>query len=84
MTAGPVRMCVICRRRFPKQSLRRHVVGPNGEIDSDGTQTRPGRGFYVCSDEACLKKFVRYRPRGKAKKADGKRDKRESVCQKFA
>ena len=64
-TAGPVRMCVICRRRFPKKALQRHVVAPEGGLEGDSAQTRPGRGYYVCSDAACAAKFARFRPQGK-------------------
>ena len=74
--AGPVRMCVICRRRYPKQALQRHVVVEGG-LEGDSTQTRPGRGYYVCSDEACLSKFAKFRPqtrRVRGKKAATKRD----------
>ena len=62
--AGPVRMCVICRRRFPKKELSRHVVTEGG-LEGDSTQTRPGRGYYVCSDAACAAKFARFRPQGR-------------------
>ena len=74
--AGPVRMCVICRRRYPKKALQRHVVAGGG-LEGDSTQTRPGRGYYVCSDEACLSKFAKFRPqtrRVRGKKAATKRD----------
>ena len=74
--AGPVRMCVICRRRYPKKALQRHVVAEGG-LEGDSTQTRPGRGYYVCSSEACISKFARFRPhdkRARGKKAATKRD----------
>lgn len=59
---GPVRMCVICRRRFPKAALMRHVLTPQGNLTIDPKKTRPGRGWYLCSDAACALKFAKYRP----------------------
>ncbi|MDE5879445.1 MAG: YlxR family protein [Desulfovibrio sp.] len=59
---GPVRMCVICRRRFAKKELRRHVLTPEGILTIDETHTSPGRGWYVCPDPACGRRFEKYRP----------------------
>ena len=70
---SPTRMCVICRDRFPKDALLRHVapatprnaekVGdpPQGEPVADIRATLPGRGFYLCRNEACRRKFKSYR-----------------------
>ena len=66
-------MCVICRRRFAKSRLLRHVPAPvtdetEGEIragagksglEADEAQVRPGRGCYVCSDPRCREKFMK-------------------------
>ncbi|MBU1003277.1 MAG: DUF448 domain-containing protein [Proteobacteria bacterium] len=67
----PVRMCVICRRRFPKRELTRYIcpAGAKGPIQ-DESQTLPGRGAYLCSDEACEERLSKYKgwqraPRGK-------------------
>ncbi|MSS26930.1 YlxR family protein [Desulfovibrio sp. PG-178-WT-4] len=59
---GPVRMCVICRRRFAKAELNRHVLTAQGNLSIDAEKTRPGRGWYVCSDPVCEQKFAKYRP----------------------
>lgn len=59
---GPVRMCVICRRRFAKTMLARHVLTPEGILSVDPTHTSPGRGWYLCSDPDCARRFARYRP----------------------
>lgn len=58
----PARMCVICRRRFPKAALARHVQTPQGNLIIDAKKTRPGRGWYLCSDPVCALKFAKYRP----------------------
>lgn len=66
-------MCVICRRRFAKSQLSRHVLAPasaetEGEtragvgksgLEADEAQARPGRGWYVCSDPQCREKFLK-------------------------
>lgn len=59
---GPVRMCVICRRRLAKAELKRHVLTTQGILSMDAEKTRPGRGWYVCSDPVCEQKFAKYRP----------------------
>ena len=59
---GPVRMCVICRRRFAKAELIRHVLTPEGILLIDETQKSPGRGFYLCPDPDCGRRFGKYRP----------------------
>ena len=55
-------MCVICRRRFSKVDVNRHVLTPQGNLSLDVEKTRPGRGWYVCSDPVCERKFAKYRP----------------------
>lgn len=59
---GPERMCVICRRRFPKADLDRHVLAEQGILTLDAEKTRLGRGWYVCSDPVCAAKFAKFRP----------------------
>lgn len=70
-TSVPLRTCVICRAKLPKPELARHVCPPPpdtvegaGEgarrLVPDADQTMPGRGFYVCADEECLRRFAKY------------------------
>lgn len=59
---GPVRMCVICRRRFAKAVLTRHVRDAHGNLIIDAPQTSPGRGWYLCDDPACAARFAKFRP----------------------
>ncbi len=76
---GPVRMCVICRRRFAKAELARHVLTPEGILIIDEAQQSPGRGFYLCPDPACGRRFEKYRPgtrqRGRRSRAAAGRSK---------
>ncbi|MDR2056309.1 MAG: YlxR family protein [Desulfovibrio sp.] len=64
---GPLRMCVICRRRFSKNTLSRYVCSPLGSMVFDPKKTAPGRGIYLCPDPRCGMKFVKYRPDAKRK-----------------
>ena len=52
----PMRQCLGCREMKPKKELVRVVRSPEGEISLDTRGKAPGRGAYVCHDNACLKK----------------------------
>ena len=47
-------MCAGCRQGKPKKELVRVVKSPDGEISVDLTGKKPGRGAYICKNEACL------------------------------
>ena len=55
----PMRTCIACREMKPKRDLIRVVRSPEGDISIDFKGKKPGRGAYVCPDEACLKKAVK-------------------------
>ena len=68
----PVRMCVVCRERFPKQALTRYICPEPGqglELIEDVSGKAQGRGFYCCRREACEKNRAKYR--GWVKKCKG-------------
>ncbi|MGE4297825.1 MAG: YlxR family protein [Desulfovibrionaceae bacterium] len=73
----PMRTCVICRGRFPKATLNRHVcpradIAETGEgLVPDPEQILPGRGFYVCTDSSCGKRFGKFQ--GWRRKCKGER-----------
>jgi len=59
----PVRMCVVCRERFPKTELERYVC-PNEmkglEANApvlDPEKNKSGRGFYLCGQALCRERF---------------------------
>ncbi len=52
----PMRQCVGCREMKPKRELIRVVKSPEGEISLDFRGKKPGRGAYVCPQQACLAK----------------------------
>ncbi len=60
----PIRTCVICRGKFPKAELNRFVCppesGPQAALTPDPEQRFSGRGFYLCTEEPCGKRFARY------------------------
>jgi len=43
----------------PKSELTRVVKAPDGEVSIDLTGKKPGRGAYVCRNEACHKRIVK-------------------------
>ena len=53
----PMRMCIACREMKPKKEMTRVAKNADGEIFFDSTGKAPGRGAYVCSEAACLKKM---------------------------
>ena len=57
----PMRMCVGCREMKPKRELIRVVRGPDGTVSMDPVGKKPGRGAYVCRQEACLTRAIRQR-----------------------
>ena len=57
----PMRMCVGCREMKPKRELIRVVRSPEGEVSMDPVGKKPGRGAYVCRQEACLMRAIKQR-----------------------
>ncbi len=54
----PMRMCIACREMKPKMEMTRVVKNADGEIFADASGKAAGRGAYICSAEACLKKLA--------------------------
>ena len=52
--AGPVRTCVGCRRRGPREDLLRFVVDGRGHLRADPTRRAAGRGTHVCPNPRCI------------------------------
>ena len=57
----PIRQCIGCRTQKPKKELIRVVRSPEGSVSLDFRGKAPGRGAYLCRDEACLRKAVKTR-----------------------
>ena len=69
---GPVRTCIVCRGRFPKDGLTRHVW--RGEWTPDKACILPGRGYYCCAGDGCKAKFPKRAAAVRKGKGEGKRD----------
>lgn len=54
----PFRTCVNCRQRRPKQELVRLVRSSTGDLAVDLNKIVPGRGCYLCRQEACLREAI--------------------------
>ncbi len=61
MPHTPIRMCVVCRQRLAKVELMRHVITTENTWLLDEKHRLPGRGYYVCTQEACKEKFFHYK-----------------------
>ena len=57
----PLRMCVACRTRVPKEKLFRVVKNTLGEIFLDGIQKEQLRGVYICRSIECVEKAKKTR-----------------------
>ncbi len=56
-----MRQCLGCREMKPKRELIRVVRNQSGEISIDLHGKKPGRGAYICPEEACLNRSVKSR-----------------------
>lgn len=70
--SGPIRMCVICRKRLPKIALHRYVCNSMGNLERDELKIIPGRGWYCCPSGDCISRLGQFRPRGGKKKSHGR------------
>lgn len=52
----PLRMCVVTRKRYPKQELIRVVVNKEGIVTVDETGKLNGKGAYIVKDINALNK----------------------------
>jgi len=57
----PLRVCIGCQEKKPKKELVRIVRTPEGNVDLDLTGKKPGRGAYICPQQACLKNALKGR-----------------------
>ena len=62
-------MCVGCQEMKNKRDLIRIVRTPDGEILTDSTGKKAGRGAYVCLSEDCLNKAMKAKRLEKAFKS---------------
>ncbi len=55
--SNPIRTCLGCRRRRPKEEMLRLVRATDGRVSVHGTG--PGRGAYVCRDPECQERALK-------------------------
>ena len=56
----PIRMCLGCKERLPRQELVRLQLTPNGtEIIEHPSRIRPGRSIYLCPKLGCADRALR-------------------------
>jgi predicted RNA-binding protein YlxR (DUF448 family) len=55
---GPIRTCVGCGRRSPKEELIR-IVMLDGALSVDNEHRLPGRGAYLCPETACISSLLK-------------------------
>lgn len=56
-----VRMCVSCRQCKGKSELFRVVKSKDGVVQIDEKGSLPGRGAYVCKNNACIERAQKIR-----------------------
>ena len=54
----PVRTCLGCRNRFPKNQLIRLAIDSGGVINIDREGKYLGRGAYTCSSLKCIEQIT--------------------------
>ena len=59
MAAIPIRTCIGCRDKFPKNDLLRFVQDAVGNLQTDRMGKLPGRGAYVCQSQTCINSTFR-------------------------
>ena len=57
----PARTCIACGSQKEKNELLRIVRTPEGNIETDLTGKKNGRGAYICKSEECLNKIIKTR-----------------------
>ena len=79
----PERRCIGCMQSRPKRELLRIVSGPEGlQIDLSGRM--PGRGCYLCRNEACANLAVKKNAFGRNLKAEVSRQEAQRIADEVA
>lgn len=67
----PLRTCIACGARRPKQELQRLALSDTGEIREDSGKAVKGRGAYVCNRPDCRNKLKTHRRLSRAFRTEG-------------
>jgi len=60
MKSQPMRSCLGCRKRFPKNQLLKFVLR-DGVVELDSKGNGHGRSAYCCNNKKCLAVFARHK-----------------------
>jgi predicted RNA-binding protein YlxR (DUF448 family) len=52
---APIRSCIGCRSKLPKESLVRFAIDKKGRLRADPSHKMAGRGAYLCPNLSCFK-----------------------------
>ena len=58
MKAQPIRTCLGCGKRFPKNQLMKFVLN-NGIVRHESKGSGQGRSVYSCNNKKCLGVFLK-------------------------
>ena len=78
-----MRMCVGCRRSFPRHELLRFVSNSEGSLFVDLFMKAPGRGAYGCYSPRCLEAGVRTRGFSRALKTSLAKISVDELCEQI-
>lgn len=78
-----LRMCAVCRQKFPKNELTRFVA-KDGVPMIDKSGKVDGRGCYLCSSEKCLNKAIKTNVVSKSLKVSRDRQAFEKLISEYA
>lgn len=65
----PIRMCIACRKRFPKEELLR-IVNKDGTLKIDIIQKEQCRGVYLCLSSECVERAIKIKALVRAMKTE--------------
>lgn len=57
----PIRTCICCRTKGPKEQFVRLVADSRGRIVRDKKGDMEGRGAYICKNTKCLERLFKHK-----------------------
>lgn len=66
----PIRTCICCRRKGPKDQFVRLVVDSSGQVLMDKRGEMKGRGAYICKNRECLERLFKHKRLGRVFRRD--------------
>jgi uncharacterized protein len=75
----PQRSCVSCGTTTAKRELVRIVRTPEGRVTADATGKSPGRGAYLCRQEACWEQGIKKGKLGRSLKTTVSKEDAEAL-----